>query len=72
MSTLRTWRSRHNVTQVQLAAQLGITQGAVSAIEAGVMPEPETVLRIVEITKGEVTAMDFVRQAVERRKESAA
>lgn len=54
------WRKKENKTQQELATELGTTQAIYQKWESGeTIPRPESMQKIVEYTKGEVTANDF-------------
>lgn len=58
---LRDWRKKHDLTMVQAAPRLGISQSSISRIETGEQwPDRETMQKIIEGTAGEVTADDFM------------
>lgn len=54
--TLREWRKSKGWSQTELASQLGCALNTVSRTERGeTMPTPLLGLRIVELTKGQVS-----------------
>lgn len=58
--TLRKWRQKHGVSQIELARRIGRTQGAVHQIEKGTThPNAETAQRIVDATNNEVGYEDL-------------
>lgn len=57
---LSEWRKARGLSQQQVADLLKIGQSRVHRIENGqVMPRPPTVIAIIEMTGGAVTANDF-------------
>lgn len=59
MSDLRAWREAQKLTRAQLGEKLGVTSVAIGRYEAGRVPDPGVLQRLIEITGGEVTANDF-------------
>lgn len=59
---LRRWRKTAGLTAEQLGRAVGVTKWAVSGYERGRRyPRPITLERIAALTRGEVTANDFLR-----------
>jgi transcriptional regulator with XRE-family HTH domain len=64
---LKDWRLHNSLTQQQAAEMLGFAQSAVARYEAGRVPRPSQMQKIIAVTAGAVTANDFFgSQAVER------
>lgn len=62
MTDLKTWRTKRNLTQGELAAMLGTNHPNISRIETGQQwPGPNLMSLIEKVTKGEVTASDVLR-----------
>lgn len=58
---LSAWISKKKLTHAAFGAMIGATQAAVSRYVSGQrVPRPRVMARIVEVTKGQVTANDFV------------
>lgn len=65
--TLREWLDQSGTTQVVFAARIGVAQSTVARWCAGVMPRPDQLRRIRDLTGGAVTADSFLspQQAAE-------
>ena len=60
MNKFSQWIKEEDKTQQQVADDLGVTQGVVSAWCSGDrLPRPENMQKIVEYTNGEVQPNDF-------------
>jgi transcriptional regulator with XRE-family HTH domain len=71
MIDLKTWRTKRELTQAQVAEMIGTVVPNVSRIETGNQwPGPELMARIEEATNGEVTASAILQ--VYREKNVAA
>ena len=57
---LRAYLDQHGLTQVQFAAQVGVTQSAVAKWLDGTRPSWPTIERILAATGGAVTPNDFL------------
>jgi transcriptional regulator with XRE-family HTH domain len=57
---LRTWRLRQGLTQEELAEVLGTARASVNRYENGRMPTRRLIRAIHKLTKGKVTANDFI------------
>ena len=61
VSALRTFMDDHNLTEVQMAERLGISQSAVNRYASGLrMPRPHLLRRIEDVTSGKVGPSDFL------------
>lgn len=61
---LKEWREREKLKQVHVAAKIGCAPATISRLEAEKLrPDWDTIVRIAEVTKGEVTANDFMPEA---------
>lgn len=61
---LKDWRKQNGLSMERAAEILDLSQSTISRIEAGKQwPDKATVLKIVELTDGLVTANDFVNPA---------
>lgn len=61
MSKLRQYRTTHDLTQSEFAESVGVKKATISRIENGErMPSMSLVSRICEVTKGELSANDFM------------
>lgn len=57
---LKTWRLAQNLTQDELGRLIGVTKATVSKYENGRVPEWPVMIRLVEISKQEVTPNDWL------------
>lgn len=57
---LREWREKEGLSQEELAAKLKTTQESVSYWEKDSIPKRATMKLIIRLTKGKVTANDFI------------
>lgn len=59
---LREWREKNKLTQEQLAEMLGVNSDeSISQWENGKnMPRKDVLIEIMNLTKGKVTANDFI------------
>lgn len=58
---LSEWRKKHDLTMVQAAERLGLSQASISRIEAGEQwPDRKTVEKIMAATDGEVGPNDLI------------
>lgn len=65
-NTLKTLRINQNMTQIQLAAKLGLTKSVISAYETGLrMPSYDVLIRIAQIFN---VSTDFLL-GIERKQE---
>ena len=57
----RNWRKKKELSQVEVARKLGVTQQAIANWEIGIRhPDKRLWRRIVEITEGEITIDDLL------------
>lgn len=57
---LRDWRTKREMTAVELADKLGMSQAGLTRVERGeTWPDRKTVEKIVTFSEGEVTASDL-------------
>lgn len=61
--TLTQYLEREGLTDAQFADKIGVERSTVTRLRAGQMPSSKTLLAIIEITGGEVTANDFFVRA---------
>jgi transcriptional regulator with XRE-family HTH domain len=58
---LRSWREKHGLTAEELGDKIGVSKAAVSRYERGHRrPDWPILSRIAEVTKGKITADDFL------------
>ncbi len=55
----KTWREREGLTQAEMGERLGVSQVAVGRYETGRTPKEPVMIRIIKVTKGEVTPNDY-------------
>jgi hypothetical protein len=59
---LETWMIKNELTDMELSKKIGVTHSAVRKWRVGIrIPRPKQVARILEVTNGQVTANDFVK-----------
>lgn len=57
---LHTYMQRHGMTDAELAARIGVTRASISRFRRGkVIPSLQTAVKIVEATRGKVTATEL-------------
>lgn len=64
--TLDSYLAERKITEAVFAAAIGTHQSTVNRLRGGQMPSPKLLARIVEVTKSEVTAHDFLVSALSR------
>ncbi|MGY4224398.1 transcriptional regulator with XRE-family HTH domain [Bradyrhizobium sp. USDA 4503] len=71
---LSDWIAREGLSHQEVGDRIGKSQAAVSRYAAGKrMPDEETLIKIFEVTAGEVTPNDFVDlPVIEQERESEA
>lgn len=57
---LKEWREKRGLSQYDLAERLNTKQGNISQWESGTAPRRGIIKAIMRMTKGEVTANDFI------------
>ena len=65
---LRTWMTDNEVTNARMAIDLGMTLGHISDLRRRrYWPSKTTTIKIIEYTRGQVTANDFLPDMTQRR-----
>ena len=60
MHPLKAYLTKRRISQRDFAAKIGVNESAVSRqITQNRLPEPEVMQRIIDVTKGQVTANDW-------------
>jgi DNA-binding transcriptional regulator YdaS (Cro superfamily) len=61
--TLGEWMTLHGYNDERMAELIGVNQSTVNRIRNGVQkPSGQTIVRVEEVTKGQVNAADFFRR----------
>jgi transcriptional regulator with XRE-family HTH domain len=59
MSKLKSWRETKGWSQAKLGEQVGVSSVAIGRYEAGRVPEPPVLQKLIDISEGQVTANDW-------------
>jgi len=70
MMTLAEYRKRFGLSREELARQVAVTPITIGRYEAGRVPDPNVMRRIIKATGAAVTADDFFRGEIEAAKTS--
>lgn len=65
---LKRYRKMKGMTQAALAAKIGVRQSEISHYENGRTPRREILVRIINVTRGAVSANDFIYRYSPTRK----